>query len=170
VQAALRDASIAHPTTKAPNDPGPDAAERQQFETNDIAALRRTVEQLAAGQEQSAREIAKLQTEMLQTDKPLAEKPDKPMMGRVSAGPAPRCDRAGAQANRDDADADASCSANPFTSITTGAANPVAGTALKPAAVAAADASAWPATAAAGMARRSPVRFLPRSRSLIVGT
>jgi hypothetical protein len=89
VQAALQDASIAQPATTVPSDQGPDSAEREQFEPNDIAALRRTVEQLAAGQEQLAREIAKLQTEMLQTDKPLAEKPDKSMPGRVSAGPVP---------------------------------------------------------------------------------
>jgi hypothetical protein len=89
MQAALQDASIAQPATTAPNDPGPDSAERQQLEMNDIAALRQTVEQLTAGQERLTREVTKLQAEMLQTDKSLAEKPDKPMPGRLSAGPAP---------------------------------------------------------------------------------
>jgi hypothetical protein len=86
VQAASQVASIAQPATTAANDPGAASAERQQFETSDLAALRQTVERLAAGQEQLTREIAKLQTEKLQTEKPLAEKPDKRMLGRVSAG------------------------------------------------------------------------------------
>jgi hypothetical protein len=82
-------ASIAQAATTAANDPSAASAERQQAETSDLAALRQTVEQLAAGQEQLTREIAKLQTEKLQADKPLAEKPDKRMLGRVSADPAP---------------------------------------------------------------------------------
>jgi type VI protein secretion system component VasK len=55
-------------------------AERRQIETMaDLAALRQTVEQLAASQERLTREIARLQ----------GEKPDKRMLRRVSAPPAP---------------------------------------------------------------------------------
>ena len=55
-------------------------AERRQIETMaDLAALRQTVEQLAASQERLTREIARLQ----------AEKPDKRMLRRVSAPPVP---------------------------------------------------------------------------------
>jgi hypothetical protein len=89
VHAASQAASIAQPATTPANDPGAASAERQQAETSDLAALRQTVEQLAAGQEQLSREIAKLQTEKLQADKPPAEKPDKHMLVRVSADPAP---------------------------------------------------------------------------------
>jgi hypothetical protein len=73
----------------AANEPGAASAERQQIETSDLAALRQTVEQLAAGQEQLTRELAKLQAEKPQVDKPPAEKPDKRMLRRVSAHPAP---------------------------------------------------------------------------------
>src|SRR5262249_38340318 len=64
-------------------------AERRQIETlADLAALRRTIEQLTAGQEQLAREIARLQAEKPQVHKPPAEKPDKAdkrALHRVSA-------------------------------------------------------------------------------------
>jgi hypothetical protein len=82
-------APIAQPATTAANDPGAASAEREQVETSDLAALRQTVEQRAAGQEQLTREIAKLQTEKFQADKPPAEMPDKRMLRRVSAHPAP---------------------------------------------------------------------------------
>ena len=69
------------PAATAANEPGAASAERQQIETMaDLAALRQTVEQLAASQEQLTREIAKLQ----------AEKPDKRMLRRASAPPAPQ--------------------------------------------------------------------------------
>jgi hypothetical protein len=82
-------ASIAQPATMAANEPAAASAERQQIETSDLAALRQTVEQLAAGQEQLTRELAKLQAEKPQVDKPPAEKPDKRMLRRVSAHPVP---------------------------------------------------------------------------------
>src|SRR5689334_19888418 len=48
------------PATTTANEPGAAAAERRQIETMaDLAALRQTVEQLAAGQQQLTREIAK---------------------------------------------------------------------------------------------------------------
>jgi hypothetical protein len=88
-QAASQSASIAQPATTAANDPGAASAARQQVETSDLAALRQTVEQPASSQEQLTREIAKLQTEKFQADKPPAERPDKRMLRRVSAHPAP---------------------------------------------------------------------------------
>jgi hypothetical protein len=84
-EAASQAASILQPATTAANEP---SAERQQVETSDLAALRQTVEQLA-GQEQSTREIAKLQAEKPQADNPPAEKPDKRMLRRVSTHLAP---------------------------------------------------------------------------------
>jgi hypothetical protein len=87
-RAASQAASIVQPATTAANEPGAASAERQQVETSDLAALRQTVEQLA-GQEQSAREIAKLQAEKPQADNPPAEKPDKRMLRRLSTHPAP---------------------------------------------------------------------------------
>jgi hypothetical protein len=77
--------TAARPATTAANEPSAASAERQQVETSDLAALRQTVEQLAAGQEQLTREIAKLQAVKPQADKPPAEKPDKRMLSRVSA-------------------------------------------------------------------------------------
>ena len=88
-RAASQAASIAEPATTAANEPGAAWAERWQVETSDLAALRQTVEQLAAGQEQLTRTIAKLQAEKPQADKPVAEKPDKRMLRRVSAQDAP---------------------------------------------------------------------------------
>jgi hypothetical protein len=87
-QAVSQAASIVQPATTAANEPGAASAERQQVETSDLAALRQTVEQLA-GQEQSTREIAKLQAEKPLADNPPAEKPDKRMLRRVSTHPAP---------------------------------------------------------------------------------
>jgi len=87
-RAASQAASIVQPATTTANEPGAASAERQQVERSDLAALRQTVEQLA-GQEQSAREIAKLQAEKPQADNPPAEKPDKRMLRRLSTHPAP---------------------------------------------------------------------------------
>jgi hypothetical protein len=88
-RAASQAASIAQPATTAANEPGAAWAERQHVETSNLAASRQTVEPLAAGQEQSTREIATLQAEKPQADKPVAEKPDKRMLRRVSVHPAP---------------------------------------------------------------------------------
>jgi hypothetical protein len=82
-------ASIAPSTTTGADEPGAASAEHQQVETGDLAALRQTVEQLAAGQEQLTRTIAKLQAEKPQADKPQAEQPDRRMLRRVSAQDAP---------------------------------------------------------------------------------
>jgi len=89
-----RDVLIAQPTTSVANGWGPASAERKQVETGELAGLRQTVAQLAAGQEQLTRAIAKLQAEKPQADglpaaTPPAEKPDKHMPRRVSAYPAP---------------------------------------------------------------------------------
>ena len=86
-QAASQAASIAQPATTAANEPGAASAERQQIETmaRDLATLRQTVEQLAAGQEQLTRKIAKKP----QAEEPKAEQPDKRMLHRVSAQDAP---------------------------------------------------------------------------------
>jgi hypothetical protein len=89
VRAALRAASIGRPAATAADEPGAAAAERQQVETGDLAALRQTVEQLAAGQEQLIRKIARLEAEKPQADKPQAEQPDKRTLRPVSAHPAP---------------------------------------------------------------------------------
>jgi len=79
--------SMAQPATTAANEAAAGAADRQQIETmaRDLAALRQTVEQLIADQEQLTREIAKLQAEKAQADKPAAEKPDKRMPRQVPA-------------------------------------------------------------------------------------
>jgi hypothetical protein len=82
-------ASIAQPATTAADEPGAALAERQQVETGDRAALRQTVDQLAANQEQLTRKTAKLRAEKPQADKPQAEQPDKRMLRRVSAQDAP---------------------------------------------------------------------------------
>lgn len=84
-QAAL----IAWPATAAANGPGAASPERRQIDTSDLAALRQTVEQLAAGQERLTNEIAKLRAEKPQADKPPTENPDKRMLHRASADPAP---------------------------------------------------------------------------------
>jgi hypothetical protein len=87
-QIASQAALITWPATTAAIGPGAASAERQA-ETSDLAALRQTVEQLAAGQERLTKEIAELQAEKPRADKPPAEKPDKRMQQRVSADPAP---------------------------------------------------------------------------------
>jgi hypothetical protein len=82
-QTAAQAASIAQPVTTAADEPATASAMREQNDAmaRDLAALRQTVEQLAAGQEQLTREIAKLQAEKPQADSP---KPEKPMPRRVS--------------------------------------------------------------------------------------
>jgi hypothetical protein len=79
-------AASAQRATTAENKQGAASGELGQIDTTarDLAALRRTVAQLAAGQEQLTRELAKLQA-----DKPPVEKPDERMLRRVSASPAP---------------------------------------------------------------------------------
>lgn len=74
-KAASQAASVAQPATMASN----------ETMARDLAALRQAVEQLAASQEQLTREIAKLQAEKHQGDKPPTEKPAKRMQRRVSA-------------------------------------------------------------------------------------
>lgn len=76
-QAPSRSTSIAQPATSAANMPAAAPADRQQIETmaRDVAALRQTVERLAAGQEQLTRRIAKFETEKSQAEKPQADKP-----------------------------------------------------------------------------------------------
>jgi hypothetical protein len=88
-QVATQAASTAQPETTAANEPGAASAKRQPIETTDLAALRQTVEQLAAGQEQLTREIAKLQAEKPQANKPPAEKQDKRTPRGASAHPTP---------------------------------------------------------------------------------
>jgi hypothetical protein len=90
-QAASQAALIAQPAMTGVDERGVALAERQQSETmaRDLAALRQTVEQLAAGQEELTREIAKLRAEKAPADKPSAEKPDRRTLRRVSAPSAP---------------------------------------------------------------------------------
>jgi hypothetical protein len=73
---ASQAASIAQPANTVANEQRPASAERQQIETTarDLAALRQTVEQLAAGQKQLTHDIAKLQVERPQADNPKSEK------------------------------------------------------------------------------------------------
>ena len=76
----------ARPSTAA-NEPGVTSAERRQIETMaDLAALRQTVETLAAGQEQLTRELAKLHAEEREANKPPA---DRRTLRRMSVPPAP---------------------------------------------------------------------------------
>jgi hypothetical protein len=84
-------ASMAQGLTTAENEQGgaPDEPPQSDTTARDLAALRQTVAQLAAGQEQLTRELAKLQAEKPQADKPSAEKPDEQVLARVSAAPAP---------------------------------------------------------------------------------
>jgi hypothetical protein len=81
---ASQAASIAQPANTAANEQRATSAERQQIETTacNLAALRQTVEQLAAGQKQLTRDIAKLQAERPQADNPKSE---KRMLRRMSA-------------------------------------------------------------------------------------
>jgi hypothetical protein len=86
-QGASQTASIARPGATAAQGTAAASANRQQLETmaRDLALLRQTVEQLAAGQEQLTGEIAKLQDEKARGDKPPAPKPSKRMQDRLSA-------------------------------------------------------------------------------------
>jgi hypothetical protein len=90
-QAVSQAASIAQPATTLANEPAATSPAPQQTEmmARDLAALRQTVDQLAAGQEQLSREIVKLHAEKHRANKPPAEKPHKRMLRRVSALPAP---------------------------------------------------------------------------------
>lgn len=84
-QAASQAASMAQPTTTVANQPSTGSARGQQAETmaRDLAALRQTVDRLAAGQEQLVHEIAKLRAE-----KPLADKPAEKRAPRHLSTPA----------------------------------------------------------------------------------
>jgi hypothetical protein len=84
-QAASQAASIPQPTTTVANEPSTGSARGQQAETmaRDLAALRQTVDRLAAGQEQLVHEIAKLRAE-----KPLADKPAEKRTTRRLSAPA----------------------------------------------------------------------------------
>lgn len=84
--AIAQPATAAQSATAAASDPAAASADRQQIKTmaRDLAALRQTVEQLAAGQGQLTRDIAKLQAEKPQAEKPAAVKPDKRKPAHVS--------------------------------------------------------------------------------------
>src|SRR5690348_12615796 len=84
--AIAQPATTAQPATAAASDPAAASADRQQIKTmvRDLAALRQTVEQLAAGQERLTRDVAKLQAEKPQAEKPAAVKPDKRKPAHVS--------------------------------------------------------------------------------------
>lgn len=88
-QAASQAASMTQPaTTAAPVAVSSD--EQVKTMARDLAALRQTVEQLAAGQEKLTREMATLQAVKPQAvkpqaDKPVAEKPDKRKPHHVAA-------------------------------------------------------------------------------------
>lgn len=87
---AVDQTSAPQAATKVANEPGVTSAERRQIETMaEVAALLQTVEQLAAGQDQLTRELAKLHAERRQAHKLSADKPNKRMLRRVSAPPAP---------------------------------------------------------------------------------
>lgn len=88
-KSASQAASIAQPATTVANEPVTATAERQQVEASDLAGLRQTVEQLAAGQEQLTREIAKLQAEKPHAQKPPVEKSDKPPVDKPHADKPP---------------------------------------------------------------------------------
>jgi chemotaxis protein histidine kinase CheA len=75
-QAASQAAAMTRPATTAANAPVATAADEQiKAMARDLAALRQTVEQLAAGQTQLTREMAKLQADKPQAVKPQADKP-----------------------------------------------------------------------------------------------
>jgi hypothetical protein len=82
-QAGPQVAPIARPATAAAQETA--AADRQQLDTmaRDLASLRQTVAQLAAGREQLTRALVQLQDE--KSDNPPAAKPHKRMQDRVSA-------------------------------------------------------------------------------------
>jgi hypothetical protein len=81
-QAAAQAASTVQAATTAASEPAAVLAKRRQIETmaRDLAALRATVDRLAAGQEQLGHELAGLQAE-----KPRAETPAKRTLRRPSA-------------------------------------------------------------------------------------
>jgi hypothetical protein len=88
----VQTASTAPPATTAANEPAAPSVDHQQIDAmaRDVAALRQTVEQLVAGQEQLKGEIAKLAAEKsaaekLPTEKPPTEKPKKRVVRRVPA-------------------------------------------------------------------------------------
>jgi septal ring factor EnvC (AmiA/AmiB activator) len=95
-QASTQLVSNAQPATTAASAPAAASADRQQIATmaRDLAALRQTIDRLAAGQEKLTRELAKLeadkpqadkpQADKTQADKPAAEKPAKRVQRRVS--------------------------------------------------------------------------------------
>jgi hypothetical protein len=78
-------ASTAQPAATVANAPSTPSAKPQQVETmaRDLAALRQTVDRLAAGQEQLIHEMAKLQA-----PKPQADKPAEKHTPRRSSAPA----------------------------------------------------------------------------------
>ena len=90
-QAASQAASMTRPATTAANQPVAVSSDEQiRTMARDLAALRQTVEQLAAGQEKLTREMATLQAVKPQAvkpqaDKPVAEKPDKRKPHHVAA-------------------------------------------------------------------------------------
>jgi hypothetical protein len=88
-RAALRAASMAQPATTVADEPSAASAERQQVEMRDLAALLLAVEQLAAGQEPLTRKIAVVEAAKPQAEKPQPKQPDKRVLGRESAHPAP---------------------------------------------------------------------------------
>jgi hypothetical protein len=81
----VQTASTAPPATTAANEPAAPSVDHQQIDAmaRDVAALRQTVEQLAAGQEQLKGEIAKLAAEKSAAEKPPTEKPKKRVVRRV---------------------------------------------------------------------------------------
>ncbi|HLH93086.1 MAG TPA: hypothetical protein VKX28_32075 [Xanthobacteraceae bacterium] len=78
--------AVAPPAPPAANEPAAASADHQQIDAmaRDVAALRQTVEQLAAGQEQLKGEIAKLEAEKAAAEKPPIEKPKKRAVHHVS--------------------------------------------------------------------------------------
>ncbi len=89
VPAQAAPAAPAATNAVAPDEPAAASPDRQQIEamTRDLAALRQSVEQITAGQEQMAREIAKLQAE--KEKKHLQRRMPAPLP-RSAAIPAPR--------------------------------------------------------------------------------
>jgi hypothetical protein len=81
----VQTASITTAATTAANEPAAASADHQQIDTmaRDVAALRQTVEQLAAGQQQLKDEIAKLAAEKSAAEKPPTEKPKKRVVHHV---------------------------------------------------------------------------------------
>jgi pyruvate dehydrogenase E2 component (dihydrolipoamide acetyltransferase) len=78
-------ASVAPPAPPAASEPAAPPADHQQIDAmaRDLAALRQTVDQLTAGQEQLKSEIAKLQADKAAAVKPPPEKPKKHVVHHV---------------------------------------------------------------------------------------